>query len=62
MNNIFEFLIRSLVGIIWLVALICTTILLAPVHLLIMMTGSIFQKPNIQTQMILSVLAGLTVL
>jgi hypothetical protein len=40
MNMIIEFFLRSLIGIVLLVSLIITTILLAPVHLLIMLFAS----------------------
>lgn len=50
MNSIFEFLIRSLIAVIWLAALVVTTVLLAPVHLIVMVASSIFQKTNVQSQ------------
>ncbi|SEI62003.1 hypothetical protein SAMN04487995_1690 [Dyadobacter koreensis] len=50
MNSIFEFLLRSLIAVVWLAALIVTTVLLAPVHLIVMIAASVFQKTNVQSQ------------
>ena len=50
MNNILEFMIRGLIAVIWLAALIVTTVLLAPVHLIVMVAASVFQKTNVQSQ------------
>ncbi|MCF2444948.1 hypothetical protein L0657_13350 [Dyadobacter sp. CY345] len=50
MNSVVEFFLRSLVAVVWLAALVVTTILLAPVHLIVMIASSVFQKTNVQSQ------------
>lgn len=54
MITLTELLIRTILGAILFVALVITTVLLGPVHFLIMLlSGSLFQKSNMKSQWVL---------
>lgn len=50
MKLVVELFIRTIVGFVWFVALVLATILLAPIHILIMLSGSIVEKPSVNSQ------------
>jgi hypothetical protein len=47
-NDIIVYLLRAFMGIIWVVAVLLTAILLAPVHVLMMLSSHIWQPQNIR--------------
>jgi hypothetical protein len=50
MSIVFEFLMRSLVGVLWLAALLFTTVLLVPVHFCVLISGALMEKPAMKSQ------------
>ena len=50
MSIVFEFLLRSLVGVLWLAALLFTTVLLVPVHFCVLISGALMEKPTMKSQ------------
>jgi hypothetical protein len=48
MNDFIVYLLRAVVGLIWVVAAILTAILLAPFQILMMLSSHIWQPQNIR--------------